>query len=46
MVRAALGQSLHLTFWAVFLTAVLTLLLATLVPSVAITKPAEVVIAE
>ncbi len=46
VVRAALGQSLHLTFWAVFLTAVLTLLLATLVPSVALTKPAEAVIAE
>ena len=36
-VRAALGHSLHLTFWAVFLTALLTLLLATLVPPVAIT---------
>lgn len=32
--RAALGQSLHLTFWAIFGIAVLTLLLATLVPSV------------
>ena len=39
-VRAALGHSLHLTFCAVFLTAVLTLLLATLVPSVAITTRA------
>ncbi len=35
-VRVALGQSLHLTFWAVFLIAALTLLLATLVPPVAI----------
>ena len=34
-VRAALGQSLHLTFWAVFAIAVVTLLLATLVPHVA-----------
>lgn len=46
VVRAALGQSLHLTFWAVFLTAVLTLLLATLVPSVTLTKPVEAVVAE
>ena len=45
-VRAALGHSLHLTFWAVFLTAVLTLLLATLVPAVAITKTAETAAAE
>ena len=35
--RAALGQSLHVTFWAVFLLAVATLLLATLVPRVALT---------
>jgi len=35
-IRAALGQSLHLTFWAVFLIAVSTLVLATLVPSVAV----------
>jgi len=42
--RAALGQSLHLTFWAVFLTTVLTLLLATLVPSIRVTQqqPREV----
>jgi EmrB/QacA subfamily drug resistance transporter len=33
-VRAALGQSLHMTFWAIFLIAVLTLVLAILVPSV------------
>lgn len=33
-VRVALGQSLHLTFWAVFLITILTLLLVTLVPSV------------
>jgi len=45
-VRAGLGHSLHLTFWAVFLTAVLTFLLATLVPSVAITKTAEPAAAE
>ena len=32
--QAALGHSLHLAFWGVFLIAVLTLLLATLVPSV------------
>ena len=36
--RAALGQSLHLTFWAVFAIAASTLVLATLVPSVAM-KP-------
>ncbi len=35
-VRAALGHSLHLTFWGVFLITVATLLLATLVPSVAL----------
>jgi len=35
-IRAALGQSLHLTFWAVFLIAVSTLALATLVPSVSV----------
>ena len=37
-IRAALGQSLHLTFWAVFAIAASTLVLATLVPSVAM-KP-------
>jgi len=37
-VRSALGQSLHLTFWAVFLIALSTLALATLVPSVVV-KP-------
>ena len=31
-----LHQALHLTFWAVLLVTVLTLLLATLVPSVAV----------
>ena len=45
-VRAALGHSLHLTFWAVFLTAVLALLLATLVPAVTISKRTEVAAAE
>ena len=34
-VRAVLHQALHLTFWAVLLLTVLTLLLATLVPRVA-----------
>ena len=33
-IRAALGHSLHLTFWAVFLIAVATLLLATFVPTI------------
>ena len=37
-IRAALGQSLHFTFCAVFVIAVSTLVLATLVPSVAV-KP-------
>jgi MFS family permease len=37
-VRTALGQSLHLTFWGVFVLTVLTLLVATLLPSVAL-KP-------
>ncbi len=40
-VRAALGQSLHLTFWAILVIAVLTLLLATLVPAVALTKETQ-----
>ena len=41
--RVALEQSLHLTFWAVFTIAVLTLLLATLVPTVAINRePREI----
>jgi hypothetical protein len=34
-VRAVLHQALHLTFWAVLLLTVITLVLATLVPSVA-----------
>ncbi len=38
IVREALGQSLHLTFWAVFLIAMSTLALATLVLSVTV-KP-------
>ncbi|GAC1494405.1 MAG: hypothetical protein NVS2B11_17750 [Acetobacteraceae bacterium] len=42
-VRAALGQSLHLTFWGVFLIAAVTFLLATLVPPVALgTKSREI----
>jgi len=45
-IRAALSQALHLTFWGVFLVALSTLALATLVPSVAVrpgprTAPAE-----
>ncbi len=44
-VRTALGQSLHLTFWAVFLITVMTLLLATLVPSVPLhAGPVEVTV--
>ena len=46
VVRAALGQSLHLTFWAVFLIAVSTLVLATLVPSVAVKHEARHAAAE
>jgi EmrB/QacA subfamily drug resistance transporter len=37
-VRTALGQSLHLTFWGVFVLTVLTLFVATLLPTVAL-KP-------
>lgn len=40
-VQTVLGQSLHVTFWAVFLIAVLTLLLATIVPRVAIAQEAH-----
>ena len=42
-VRAALDQSLHLTFWAVFLVGLLAFLLAMLVPPVPLTQqqPAE-----
>ena len=36
--RVALGHALHVTFWVVFLVAVVTLVLATLVPSVVLTK--------
>ena len=43
-VRVGLDQSLHYTFLAVFAITVLTLLLATLVPSAAVTaKPRELV---
>jgi MFS family permease len=38
MVRVALGQSLHVAFWAVFIIALLTLLIATLVPTVALSR--------
>jgi len=44
--RAALGQSLHLTFWAVFLIALSTLVLASLVPSVAVKRRAQQAAAE
>jgi len=37
-VRVALDRSLHLTFWAVFITAVIALVLATLVPRIALTR--------
>jgi MFS family permease len=44
-VRATLHQALHLTFWAVLLVTVLTLVLATLVPSVAVGRgPREVTV--
>lgn len=42
----ALGQSPQLTFWAMFLNAALNLLMATLVPSVAITRTTETMAAE
>jgi len=45
-VRSALGQSLHLTFWAVFLIALSTLAWATLVPSVAVKPGTREVAAE
>ena len=44
--RALLGQSLHLTFWAVFAMTVLTLLLATLVPTVTAKQSAPEPVAE
>jgi EmrB/QacA subfamily drug resistance transporter len=44
-VRAALGEGLHLTFWAVLVVCVLTLLLATLVPSVTLSqRPLELAV--
>lgn len=39
-VRLALGDSLHLTFWAVFIVAALTLALSVLVPQVDMTRGA------
>ena len=39
LVRDALGHSLHLTFWGVFLISALTLVFATLVPSVTHAPP-------
>lgn len=45
-VRAALGQALHLTFWAVFAITAATLALATLVPAVALTLRARDVAVE
>ncbi|MBV8916450.1 MAG: MFS transporter [Acetobacteraceae bacterium] len=40
-VQAALGQSLHLTFWAMFLLTVGAFAVANLVPRVALKQPAE-----
>ena len=40
MVRRALGDALHVTFWAVFAAAVGTLLVALLVPRVVVGEPA------
>jgi EmrB/QacA subfamily drug resistance transporter len=40
-VQAALGQSLHLTFWAMFLITVSALAVANFVPRVALKHPAE-----
>ena len=40
-IRLALGQSLHLTFWAMFCVTVLTLMFALLVPSVAPARGAD-----
>ena len=45
-VRAALGQALHLTFWAVFAITAATLALATLVPAVALTTRVREVVVE
>lgn len=45
-VRAALGDALHLTFWAVFATAAIALLLATLVPHVSLTAQPREILAE
>ena len=45
-VRAALGQALHVTFWAVFVVTVLTLMLATLVPSIVLSQAGQRVAAE
>lgn len=44
-VRVALGQSLHVTFWGIFIITVLTLLLSMLVPRVTIAEgPRELVV--
>ena len=40
--RAVLQHSLHLTFWAVFVVSLLTVVLALLVPSVALGRLKEV----
>jgi EmrB/QacA subfamily drug resistance transporter len=45
-VRAALDHALHLTFWAVLLIAVMTLLLAVLVPQVALRREPQTVAGE
>ncbi|MBC7801432.1 MAG: MFS transporter [Gemmatimonadaceae bacterium] len=44
--RAALGQTLHMTFWAILVIAAVTLLLALLVPKVAISQPKQPALAE
>jgi EmrB/QacA subfamily drug resistance transporter len=45
-VRAVLGHALHLTFWAVFLIALSTFLVALFVPSVTLKKAPEVALVE
>jgi MFS family permease len=45
-VRAALGQALHLAFWAVLVITLLTLLAATLVPAIVLTRAPREVAAE
>jgi MFS family permease len=40
-IRAALQDSLHMTFWAMFVIALLTILTAAFLPSIVISKPAQ-----